>query len=58
MSPLPLLVVVIGRARACTRTGADECTFSSTNQRSRTCANGSANADTFRSFLFPASAFR
>ena len=53
MSPLPFLVVVVGRACACARTGADECTLSTANQRARTCADGSANADTLRRLLFP-----
>ena len=53
MPPLPLLVVVIGRACARASTGADERTFSTANQCSRACANGRANADALRSLLFP-----
>ena len=53
MPPLPLLVVVIGRARACARAGADKCAFSTANQRARTGANGCANADALRRLLFP-----
>jgi len=53
VSPLPLLVVVISRARACTRSRPDERAFSPANQRSRTSANGCTNADALRGLLFP-----
>ena len=53
VSPLPLLVIVIDRARAGSRTCADECTFPTANQRARTRTDGCANADALRSLLFP-----
>jgi len=56
VSILPLLVIVIGRARTGSRTRADECTFPAANQRPRTCTNGCANANAFCGLLF--SSFR
>ena len=50
---LPLLVIVIDRARAGSRTRADECTFPAAYQRACTCADGCADADAFRGLLFP-----
>jgi hypothetical protein len=52
VSPLPLLVIVIDRAGACTRACTDECTFSTANQRARTRTDGRANANALRSLLF------
>ena len=52
VSPLPLFVVVIGRAGTRSRSGADKCTFPAANQRSSTSTNGCANPDTLRSLLF------
>ena len=53
VSPLFLLVVMISRAGACTRTRADECTFPTADQRPRTRTNGGADADALGSLLFP-----
>jgi hypothetical protein len=52
VSPLPLFVIVIDRARAGSRTRADECTFSTANQSSCTCTDGCTYADAFRGLLF------
>ena len=51
--PLPLFVVVIDRARARSRTRADECTFPSANQSACTRTDGCTDADAFRGLLFP-----
>jgi len=51
-SILPLFVIVIGCARAGSRTRADERTFPAANQRACTCTNSRADADSFRSLLF------
>jgi len=51
-SILPLLVIVIDRARAGSRTRANECAFPPANQPSCTCTDGSADADAFRGLLF------
>jgi len=52
VSILPLFVIVIDRARARSRTRADECTFPAANQPACTCTDGCADADAFRSLLF------
>jgi len=52
VSILPLLVIVIDRARAGSSTRADECTLPAANQRPGTCTNGCSNSDTFRRLLF------
>jgi hypothetical protein len=52
VSILPLLVIVIGRARTGSRTRADERTFPAANQRPRTCTNGCADANAFCGLLF------
>ena len=52
VSILSLLVVVIGRSRAGSRTRADECAFPATNQRPCSCADGRADTDAFRGLLF------
>src|SRR5690349_10113565 len=51
VSPLPLFVVVIGRAAGCACSGADQGTFPTANQRACTSTDGCANADTLRSLL-------
>lgn len=53
VSPLPLLVIVIGRAGARTGACANECTLPTADQRARTRTDGCANADALRSLLFP-----
>jgi len=52
VSILALLVIVIDRARAGSRTRADECAFPTANQCPRTCTDGCADADAFRGLLF------
>jgi len=52
VSILPLFVIVIDRARAGSRTRADERTFPAANQRPCTCTDRGADADAFRSLLF------
>jgi len=52
VSILPLFVIVIGRARTGSGACADECAFPAANQRTRTCTNGCADANAFRSLLF------
>ena len=52
VSILSLFVIVIDRARAGSRTRADERTFPAANQRSCTCTDGGADADAFRGLLF------
>jgi len=52
VSILPLLVIVIGRARTGSRTRANECAFPAANQRPRTCTNGCAYANAFCGLLF------
>ena len=51
-SILPLFVIVIDRARAGSRTRADECTFPAANQRPCTRTDSGADADAFRGLLF------
>lgn len=51
-SILALLVIVIDRARAGSRTRADECALPAANQRPCTCTNGRADPDAFRGLLF------
>jgi len=53
VSILPLFVIVIDRARASSCTRADECTFPAANQCPCTCTDGCADANAFRSLLFP-----
>jgi hypothetical protein len=52
VSILSLFVIVIYRARAGSRTSADERTFPAANQSPCTCTDGCADADTFRCLLF------
>ena len=51
-SILPLFVIVIDRARAGSRTRADECAFPAANQRPCTRTDSGADADAFRGLLF------
>ena len=53
VSPLPLLVVVIDRARACASARADERAFSSADQCAGSRTYRCANADALRGLLFP-----
>jgi len=50
--PLALLVIVIGRARAGSRTRADERTFPAAYQRACACTDRGANTDAFSGLLF------
>jgi hypothetical protein len=52
VSILPLLVIVIDRARTGSRTRADERTFPAADQRPCTCTNGCADANAFCGLLF------
>ncbi|MEN3327557.1 MAG: hypothetical protein V7638_2364 [Acidobacteriota bacterium] len=52
VSILSLFVIVIGRARAGSRTRADERTFPAANQCPCTCTDGCADADAFSCLLF------
>ena len=51
-SILTLFVIVIGRARAGSRTRADECTFPAADQPTCTRTDRCADADAFRGLLF------
>jgi len=51
-SILPLFVIVIDRARAGSRTRADECAFPAANQRPCSRPDSGADADAFRGLLF------
>jgi hypothetical protein len=53
VSVLSLLVIVIDRARAGSCTRPDERTLPAADQRSRSCTDGCADTDAFRSLLFP-----
>ena len=53
VSILPLLVIMIDRARAGSRTRADERALPTANQRPCACTDCCADADAFRGLLFP-----
>jgi len=50
---LSLFVVVIDRARAGSRTRADECAFPTANQTACTSTDSCTDADAFRGLPFP-----